>query len=456
MKIRPNTLLLKLAGLSMIVALGACQGEETLDPVTDEPGAAEDVAEAESEVCMAVDPARSLVVTDAAILNLFPLHDVLAQIIATSGGGPTPINVYREWWDTQNDAAHAVTAAPHCTGMVGGFPADCPRQEGILATTNPFVPGPDAYIPLALFNRFDAASSSGADCGEYRIVYGKQSGLTSGTDRNFIIFEARLPNPTPSAGLTGCLPVADFWANLTTVGSVATRGTMLHDFYFLGLGGGFTPVVTWDHYQGEGLGSGQIRTNQFMTSRGYFGAPLGQPWTLREFRTEMFCSGTCSVRIVPEPVGNNPDPSEFDPGLFPAFKGDFAANQVPLLAAGGINSISMDIPLGFRGGESRVVAGSDYALHATGIPFLNNIQATLTAIGSPLTPANIIDRATTQSCAGCHQLSPGKGLGGGLVWPGSLGFVHIDENRVLSPALLTTFLPHRKKVLEDCICGITC
>lgn len=92
-----------------------------------------------------------------------------------------------------------------------------------------------------LFNRFDLASPSGADCGEYRIVYAKQSGLVSGTDRNFLIFEARLPNPTPSAGLTGCLPVADFWANLTIVGSVATRATLLRDFYFVGLGGGFTP-----------------------------------------------------------------------------------------------------------------------------------------------------------------------------------------------------------------------
>ena len=77
------------------------------------------------------------------------------------------------------------------------------------------------------------------------------------------------------------------------------------------------------------------------------------------------------------------------------------------------------------------------------------------ALGSPLTPANILDRATTQSCAGCHQLSNGKNVGG-FVWPSSLGFVHIDENRVLSPALIGTFIPHRKQILEDCICGITC
>lgn len=463
MNTRPKSFLLKLAGLSIVAALGACQMEDgAVEESPDEPTAAdpasEDVAESEDEVCLAVDPARSLVVTDPSIMALFPLQSVMAQIIGSAGGGvgPTPLALYQQWWDLLNDPAHGVTPGPHCTGTIGGFPVDCPRQEGILATTNPFVPGPDSYIPVALFNRFDLADPSGADCGEYRIVYAKESGLVSGTDRNFIIFEARLPNPTPSAGLTGCLPVADFWANLTTIGSPATRGALLHDFYFLGLGGGFAPVITWDHYAGSGLGSGQIRTNQFMTGRGYFGPPLGQPWELREFRTEVVCSGACNVMMAPETVKNNPAPFEFDPGVAIPFKVDFETNQVPLLAAASVNDITMDIPLGFDAGQSVAVGADDYAPRATGIPFLNNIQSTLTTIGSPLTPANILDRATTQSCAGCHQLSNGKGLGGGLVWPGSLGFVHVNENRVLSPALTGTFLPRRKIVLENCICGITC
>jgi hypothetical protein len=72
----------------------------------------------------------------------------------------------------------------------------------------------------------------------------------------------------------------------------------------------------------------------------------------------------------------------------------------------------------------------------------------LTQLGSTLTVDNILDRATTQTCGGCHQLSNNARLGGGLVWPPSRGFVHIDEQSALSAALTTTFIPHRLRVLE--------
>jgi hypothetical protein len=42
----------------------------------------------------------------------------------------------------------------------------------------------------------------------------------------------------------------------------------------------------------------------------------------------------------------------------------------------------------------------------------------------------------------------GRNLGGGLSWPGSLGFVHVDEGKRLSAALTTKFLPARKATLE--------
>lgn len=50
------------------------------------------------------------------------------------------------------------------------------------------------------------------------------------------------------------------------------------------------------------------------------------------------------------------------------------------------------------------------------------------------------------SCAGCHRLNNGVAVGGGLVWPKSLGFTHVSEQAtevvdgvtrfVISPALL--------------------
>jgi hypothetical protein len=441
----------RIAGLSIVALLGACQGGDESSPPD------EDVGEAEAALCIGVDVTRSIMVVDPTILALFPLQDVLSQMISTAGAlATTPLGLYQQWFDGLNDPAHGTTAGPHCTGLINGFPVDCPRQEGMLSATDPFVGGADSYIPVALGNRFDLAPASGADCGEYRIVYAKQSGRTNGGDRNFLIFEARLPNPTPADGLTGCKPVADFWANLTGVPSAVDRGNQLRDFYFAGLPG-FPPVIRWDHFAGSEIGSGQIRTNMFMRTRSYFGGPaLNQPWELREFHTNRTCAGLCSLEILPSSVKVNPAPMLFDPGTSAAFKTDFVNNQVAPLAAATINGIAMDTPLAFDAGQSVAVVPEAYAAHATGAAFLASINAELASIGSPLTAANIIDRATTQSCAGCHELSSNRPLGGGLAWPASLGFVHVDENGALSPALTSTFLPARKIALESCICGVTC
>ena len=66
-----------------------------------------------------------------------------------------------------------------------------------------------------------------------------------------------------------------------------------------------------------------------------------------------------------------------------------------------------------------------------------------------LTVNNILDRATTQTCGGCHQHSNFVNLGDGVTWPSSLGFVHVDENRTLSDALRLSFLPRRAAVLKS-------
>jgi hypothetical protein len=41
-----------------------------------------------------------------------------------------------------------------------------------------------------------------------------------------------------------------------------------------------------------------------------------------------------------------------------------------------------------------------------------------------------------------------RSIGCGLVWPDSIGTVHVTEKGELSPALKEVFLPHRAKVLE--------
>ena len=153
---------------------------------------------------------------------------------------------------------------------------------------SPFCTGPgcDPFIPIGLFNRFDLAPSDGANCGEYRIVFGKRSAGAPppGNNRNLIIFEAQLQNPNPGCGMDGCRPVAQFWANLSTIANPLVRQAELQRFYFTGLPG-FSPVFDWKNYSGP---KGQIRSNQFMT------AVSGQPWQLKEYKLRRDCSaGPC-------------------------------------------------------------------------------------------------------------------------------------------------------------------
>jgi cytochrome c peroxidase len=124
-------------------------------------------------------------------------------------------------------------------------------------------------------------------------------------------------------------------------------------------------------------------------------------------------------------------------------------NQVPLLIGSSLNGLSLATPNTFNAGESdEQDTSNDYGVQILpDTTFQNSIQTKLTALGSSLTPANIVDRATTQSCAGCHDVSNGDSLGGGLTWPSSNNFTHISESRTLSPALTGTFLPHRANLL---------
>lgn len=405
-----------------------------------------------------VDARRSLAVTDQAILAPFTLQAVLNQLIAQSGGGMTAAQLYRQLWDTQNPAPGQpdLPGNAHCSdnaGTLNGFPYPCRLGDGQQALPGGPVPI-TAYVPIGLFNRFDLAPASGANCGEYRAVFGKAPGV--GPGRSFIIFEAVLPNPTPALGLKGCLPVAKLWASLSDPSTtVASRTTALRNFYFVGLPG-FPPVFHINHY-GATPNGGQVRTNQFVQP----------PWLLREFQLRRICaSTTCLPRFVPATVKVNPAGNLFNPTSTHPLAAAFRAHvvsQVPNLAVNDINLFSFDVPNQFNIGQSDSQTPGSIDNYVTQFgagpsPFHAQLQAALTAIGSPLTPAQIVARAQTQSCGGCHQRSNGAPLGG-FSWPPShpSGFVQNSEfpeagpdgtRFQLSPALTGTFLPHRKVVFE--------
>ncbi len=441
-----------------LAAAGGCASEQTADA---------EVETQQQALKETIDTFRSLVVTEQPILQRFSFQRVMDQLVAQSNvPGLTALALFRQWWDTQNPAGEIVVGGPACTGTLNTYPYVCrPRsqgQEGAEALSDPFTSpdtNPGAYIPIGLFNRFDLAPASGANCGEHRIVYARRSGITDNRNRNLIIFEATMPNPHPAQGLKGCDKIVKFWAGLTKTNNINKRADDLEDFYFRGIA----------NYGDNASGVGQIRTNQFMQPLPI--APV--VWDLREFKLLRTCAaGACSaMTVVPVTVKTNPFGGLFNAGLGDANKPAFDAylvTQVEALAATSVAGIDMKMPDQFNSGHS-VASGTaplenDYvAQFAGGSDLRAALTTVLAGMSSTLTPDDIVSRARALSCAGCHRLNSvptGNNLGGGLTWPASLGFTHVSEQAPvvgsdgvlrfqLSSALTDSFLPVRKQVMED-------
>jgi hypothetical protein len=417
---------------------------------------------------VSVDPRRSLIVTDQTILSAFPILDVLNRLAAGSPQSMIARQVYDQWMDVHN-AAPGIGQGPHCNDeltngvpTLNGFQFDCPRAEGQLVGTNPTDGTANSFQPIALVNRFDLATdprAGGTDCGEYRIIYGKTSGQTVNTNRVLLIFEAVLPNPTPNGtDLTGCRPVAQFWANLSTVSDPLVRRQQLRDFYFTGLSG-FQPVVKAANYGfATPKAPGQIRSNLFMQFN----------WDLREYRTTIVNN---LLKIVPQTLHASPAALLFNEtdtnSKGPNFRSSFLG-VVGSLSTNDINLFNANnMPAGFDSGDGDQQSSTkgNYPAQFSQSPnFSASIQQQLNTLGSSLTPAQIVERSMALSCAGCHQLSNNHGLGGGLTWPSSLGFVHVSEALTeagpdgtrfqISPALTNVFLPRRKAVIEAFLNGV--
>ena len=402
------------------------------------------------------DIAKSLVVTDAEVLANFSFARVMNRVRATAdvASTETSLGVFQRWMKTfGSTAADGDCNDPSIDPNKYGL--RCPRPaEAKLGTVNPFAATATVtWKPVGLFNRFDLAPASGAHCGEYRIVYAMQTSAGAPVGgRAFIIFEAALANPTPALGIEGCLPVARFWQGLST-DTVTNRAAKLEKFYFTGTAiAGVAPVVKAAHY---GLSTnagaptvGQIRTNFFVD---------GNEWHLREFKTKRTCTdaanpATCALAIAHVTVKTNPANELFEGthARSAAYRTELST-RLPTLLSSDVTAIGLSVSDRFNEFES--VENGDNVVYSShsGTEMRTAIQTKLTSLSSKLTVDNVLDRATTQTCAGCHLFSSGKSLGGTATWPRSLGFLHIDESSRLSPALTGTFLPKRKAVLEKFI-----
>ncbi|WP_437911448.1 hypothetical protein WME73_27290 [Sorangium sp. So ce302] len=472
--------------------------------------AASETAEAAQQLTLPfpIDPRKSLIVTDVDIVSSFSLHLVLQRLINQSGvTGLTPLALFRQFMDTHRTAATGIfPVVPHCddvpantadiyppgstapgeqpTGSINGWPVLCPRAVGDEAASDPFAdPNADsAYMATTLSNRFDLAPSDGSNCGEYRIVFARRSGspATNGFQRNFIIFEGRLPNPNPSLGRQACLPVVEFWLNQSDPAkSVTTRRNELLSFYFLGLPGfGFEPVFHIDHYgHAAGPDRGQIRTNEFLLGA----TPVVDAWSLREFRLIHGTSGSPSLKIVPSFVKDNPAARLFSPAASSDQRvSDFQGETFPeaverLAAADDINRFAYPsaLPDESNAGESLMMPLQNNYLNALGTgtsTLKSSIEAKLTAMGSTLTPDQIVGRAQTLACSGCHEPADSNGapssnfdVGLSTPFPNTLGFTHTSELKepvdssnpsgpqrfMISPALINVFLPFRQQVMTE-------
>jgi len=418
-----------------------------------------------------VDPRRSLAVTEKSILTRFSLQRVMTQL-ASQAGTPsiTALQLFQQWWDTQNPKP-GTYAGPHCDdtvdaqlgSVVNGYPYLCRNgAEGAQYNCDPFAPSSAcAYVPIGLFNRFDQAPENGAHCGEYRIVYAKESGVASTSDRNLLIFEAVLPNPHPQQGIKGCQQIVDTWGDLSTVSDVQARATALEHFYFDG-SGVVGPVISTTNFGDNPLSAGQIRTNQFSnTTTG---------WSLREFKLLRSCSGgSCTApRFTPVSDKNNAYGPLFSPTSALSNAGAFVSffpSQVTGLSATSLAAIDIGVPDTFNTGQSQA-SGATAAemryvdqLGPLTSTLRSNVQTALTNAGSSLTVDNILLRAQALTCAGCHRLNNNVALGGGLTWPASLGFTHVTERETeivggeeryrISDTLTTVLLPARQQIIED-------
>jgi hypothetical protein len=395
----------------------------------------------------AIDPRKSLIVTERSILEPnFSLANVLPRLQPNPGVGKTALQLFQQLWASYLSGPVFDAANPRCNQNFanGAAPLQCPRVEGNQSTDAGLL---SQWVPTALVNRVDLIPANGAHCGEYRIVYARVP--NTATNRATVIFEGALPNPNPGLGRKACLPIQQFWQNLSAQ-PLATRAANLRNFFFTGLPG-FPPVLHSANFGANAQDRGQVRTNAFQQT----------PWNLREFKMRPVCAGgICNSIFQPSTVKVTPLAplfADLTDARTVAFQNEFIT-KVAGLAVNNLNTFNYVPTASFNTADNSAQDPVNLYQNRLGPLFRNRIQAELARIGSPLTAANIATRAEALSCGGCHQESNNAVLGGGLTFPPSLGFVHVGDTTEVGPegtrfristALNAVFLPHRKAVMEQ-------
>ena len=416
-----------------------------------------------------LDIHRSIIVTDFHIVDsivnnvdTLGMQRVFQSLIDRAGVRMTSNQLFQQMFDTQNPKPGLTVAnAPHCDDFMtdgmpsfNGFPRRCPTEEGQrLATDFPFATsGFQQFIALAAVNRFDRAPQDGANCGEYRLIYARLNLLPN--DMLHIIFEGVLPNPHPELGLAACRPVAQFWADLSSVDSPDEINQRLQHFFFDGIDG-FEPVVAPDHF---GVNGGDIRAVELSASARHIPR-------FYSFRLVTDCSaGPCRLVIQPDVLDNTVYGPLFnganDSDVAKAFRSDFI-QQIASLTQPTVN-FTDHIPRQYLVGESDNSDATPPSFLAYenfqeglntpgGQQFRDAINAELARLGNPVTLQELLRRVDTQNCNGCHNGN--VSIGAGLTFPNGTGVQVFEEFEgprwLISPAVRDVFAPARARALVN-------
>lgn len=460
-------------------------------------------ASAQGSTCTApaIDRTRSLVVTDAALdKTKFAFSRTIDAIL---GGLSIPTTAENR----ENFIKSLLTSFQDddMVNPVSGLRMRVdlrPLEAGLdpkklLNPNDPF-----GLVPVALFNRLDAAPADWSNCGEHRIIYSFKAPIpnTSGLpSRLLLIFEARTDNANPQkSGFEGCRATANFWRNLTDENDAGKRAERLEQFYYTGITGTSGPVVQAKNYGGP---LGQVRGNLFMNAPG-----TPPKWQLREWIVVNSGQPT-PASFVPVTVKDNPlaqlyldgngsgDDAPMDAALEATerveFQKEFLGNSMtrllepdvvrnflatgptyrpeldPKNAAFNEDKYRIDIlnRIGARFenrfNEFQSVSGDeDNPEVKAGSALRAGIDARLNqfVIDGPQKPetTHVLNRAGAVSCGGCHQFTAkkvvGRVNGKPIEWPASKVFVHVNEGGELSPALTDVLLPFRQDRLADAVC----
>lgn len=415
------------------------------------------------EIPTIVDQDRSLIIHDVATLqsggNPFSLRKTLNKL-TESRENVTGIDLFKEIWITQQPQNGNPVGS--CEETFNGFSHECRPAEAAQAfgldgrTPDDYL---DKYKTLALVNRFDLADEELKSCGEYRAIYGFH-GFTFET--SLIIFEARLQNPTPG-DIEGCRELQNTWAALTLEEDPDKRALILENMFYNGIRDVYPPVFQTQNYaitEGTGEISGQIRTNMFMNN-----SIADVSWLLKEFKFETAFDTIHQVPVSNTPFAGLMDESRTDQVAID-FRKNFLDNISSLLHPDQSKfELNMDFPSSNNSqshgtGEDQIENQYGEFLDFDG-EYADQLRDRIAELGSDLSLTQVLNRATSQTCGGCHVPESFGLLDENAIGPNQSSFPTFDRiehkthvkttalNGVfaLSPAL-QFFLIDRKANLE--------